>query len=40
MEDIFGQPIHLFLFVKVSENWAEDRAHYATLGLEYPSEEK
>lgn len=38
MEDIFGQRIHLFLFVKVRENWAEDRAHYATLGLEYPKD--
>ena len=38
MEEIFGHRIHLFLFVKVSENWAEDRAHYATLGLEYPKD--
>jgi GTP-binding protein Era len=38
MEDIFGHRVHLFLFVKVSENWAEDRAHYATLGLEYPKD--
>ena len=40
MEDIFGHRVHLFLFVKVAENWAEDRAHYATLGLEYPADEK
>ncbi|MGN6147099.1 MAG: GTPase Era [Rhizomicrobium sp.] len=40
MEEIFGHRVHLFLFVKVSENWAEDRAHYASLGLEYPKEEK
>ncbi|HSM96617.1 MAG TPA: GTPase Era [Rhizomicrobium sp.] len=39
MEEIFGHRVHLFLFVKVSENWAEDRAHYSTLGLEYPSDE-
>jgi len=38
MEEIFGHRVHLFLFVKVSENWAEDRAHYAALGLEYPTE--
>jgi len=38
MEEIFGHRVHLFLFVKVQENWAEDRAHYATLGLEYPTD--
>ena len=39
MEDIFGHRVHLFLFVKVAENWAEDRAHYSQIGLEYPADE-
>ncbi len=38
MEDIFGRRVHLFLFVKVRENWAETRAHYTTIGLEFPEE--
>lgn len=28
--------IHLFLFVKVRENWAEDPERYRQMGLEYP----
>jgi hypothetical protein len=24
----------------VAENWAEDRAHYSQIGLEYPADEK
>ena len=38
MEDLFGRRIHLFLFVKVRENWAESREHYTAIGLEYPDE--
>jgi GTP-binding protein Era len=38
MEEIFGHRVHLFLFVKVSENWAEEREHYKEMGLEYPEE--
>jgi len=30
-------PVHLFLFVKVRENWVEDRERYAALGLDYDS---
>jgi GTPase len=30
------QKIHLFLFVKVRENWADDPEHYRTMGLEFP----
>jgi GTPase len=37
MARFFGRPVHLFLFVRVSGNWAEDRAHYSTLGLDYES---
>jgi GTP-binding protein Era len=36
MEALFGQKIHLFLFVKVRENWADDPAHYREMGLERP----
>jgi GTP-binding protein Era len=38
MEELFGRRVHLFLFVKVRENWAESREHYMAIGLEYPSE--
>ena len=38
LEDIFGRRVHLFLFVKVRENWAEQREHYGAIGLEYPEE--
>jgi GTPase len=38
MEDIFGRRVHLFLFVKVRENWSETREHYSAIGLEYPEE--
>ncbi len=29
-------PVHLFLFVKVRENWAEDPERYREIGLDYP----
>lgn len=29
-------PIHLFLFVKVRENWSDDPERYRMMGLEYP----
>jgi GTP-binding protein Era len=32
---ILGRPIHLFLVVKVRENWAEERSTYTDLGLEF-----
>ncbi len=38
MEELFGHRVHLFLFVKVSEDWAESREHYREIGLEYPEE--
>jgi GTP-binding protein Era len=38
MEELFGRRVHLFLFVKVRENWAETREHYREMGLEYPEE--
>lgn len=36
MEALFGHKVHLFLHVKVRENWADDPAHYRELGLELP----
>ena len=33
--EILGRPIHLFLVVKVRENWAEERETYRDLGLEF-----
>ncbi|HEY0106509.1 MAG TPA: GTPase Era [Rhizomicrobium sp.] len=38
MEEIFERRIHLFLFVKVTEDWAEKREHYKDMGLEFPEE--
>ena len=38
MEELFGRRVHLFLFVKVRENWAEEREHYSAIGLEFPEE--
>jgi GTPase len=39
LEDIFGRRVHLFLFVKVREDWADKREHYREMGLEYPETE-
>jgi GTP-binding protein Era len=33
--ELAGKPVHLFLFVKVAENWQNDREHYENWGLEY-----
>jgi GTP-binding protein Era len=38
MEETFSRRVHLFLFVKVREDWAEARAHYREMGLEFPEE--
>lgn len=35
--EMLERPVHLFLFVKVRENWAEDRARYSALGLDFQS---
>jgi len=32
---LVGRPVHLFLHVKLSERWAEDREHYAAMRLDY-----
>jgi GTP-binding protein Era len=36
--EIIGQPVHLFLFVKVRENWGDDPNRYREMGLEFPKE--
>jgi GTPase len=36
--DIVGAPVHLFLFVKVRENWGDDPNRYREMGLEFPKE--
>lgn len=35
MQEWLGQKVHLFLFVKVRENWNNDPARYKVSGLEY-----
>lgn len=34
--EIAEVPVHLFLFVKVRENWGDDPARYREMGLEFP----
>lgn len=34
--EIIEQPVHLFLFVKVRESWADDPERYREMGLEFP----
>jgi GTP-binding protein Era len=35
LEQMFDRRVHLFLFVKVRENWVEDRERFEALGLDY-----
>jgi GTP-binding protein Era len=35
LEHLLDRRVHLFLFVKVRENWVEDRERYAALRLDY-----
>jgi GTP-binding protein Era len=35
---IVEMPVHLFLFVKVREGWADDPERYREMGLEFPKE--
>jgi GTP-binding protein Era len=35
LERILERPVHLFLFVKVRENWVDDRERYTAFGLDY-----
>ena len=36
LETLFGRRVHLFLFVKVREDWAENSEHYKEIGLDFP----
>src|SRR5438067_2948058 len=36
LEQLFGRRVHLFLFVKVREDWAENSEHYKEIGLDFP----
>ena len=38
LSELLGRPVHLFLFVKVRENWGEDPERYRDLGLDFRSE--
>jgi GTP-binding protein Era len=35
---IIDQPVHLFLFVKVREDWGDDPERFREMGLEFPTE--
>jgi len=35
LEEILDKRIHLFLYVKVRENWSEERARYTAMGLDW-----
>jgi GTP-binding protein Era len=37
LKDLLGREVHLFLHVKVDENWRNDRALFAAWGLDYNS---
>ncbi|OLP58592.1 GTPase Era [Xaviernesmea oryzae] len=36
ISEILEQPVHLFLFVKVRENWGDDPARFREMGLDFP----
>ncbi len=38
LTEIVGAPVHLFLFVKVRENWGQDPERYREMGLEFPKD--
>ncbi|MGZ5874689.1 MAG: GTPase Era [Bradyrhizobium sp.] len=38
ISEIVGVPVHLFLFVKVRENWGDDPDRYREMGLEFPKQ--
>jgi GTP-binding protein Era len=38
--EMYEVPIHLFLFVKVREKWADDPERYQEMGLEFPHQKK
>ena len=36
--EIVGVPVHLFLFVKVRQNWGDDPDRYREIGIEFPKD--
>jgi GTP-binding protein Era len=38
LASIVGQPVHLFLFVKVRSGWGSDPERYREMGLEFPKD--
>jgi GTP-binding protein Era len=38
LTQILDVPVHLFLFVKVRENWGDDPDRYREMGLDFPKE--
>ena len=36
--EMIEAPVHLFLFVKVRERWADDPERYRGMGLEFPKD--
>lgn len=36
LQEMLGTKVHLFLFVKVRENWGDDRERYREMGLDFP----
>jgi len=38
LTEIVGQPVHLFLFVKVRDGWDRDPERYRQMGLEFPED--
>jgi GTP-binding protein Era len=36
LADVLERPVHLFLFVKVREDWGDDPERYREMGLEFP----
>ncbi|MBG52240.1 MAG: GTPase Era [Alphaproteobacteria bacterium] len=38
MTELFEQKVHLFLYVKVRENWGNDRERFREMGLDYPQD--
>jgi GTP-binding protein Era len=37
LEEMLETKVHLFLFVKVRENWSDDRERYREMGLDFPA---
>ena len=38
LSEILERPVHLFVFVKVREDWGDDPERYRHMGLEFPKD--